>query len=142
MKKQILNCINAFTVMFLCVVSVNAQDYCFSSYHIYTNDDDKYITTNIQNDSSKVCIDIVNQEIELSLYNKEAKKWMTFALKVNSKIDIGIKPKIGTLYLCTNNAGQTCGVCIVNSDDGILIDLHDFFISDKAISCWVKSEKE
>ena len=141
MKKQLLKKIIAFTVMFLCVVSVNAQGYCFSSYHFYTNDDDKYLTTNIQNDSSKVCINEANQEIELCLYNREANKWMTFALKVNSKIDIGFKAKIGTLYMCTNNANQTCGVCIVNINEGTFIDLHNFFVSDRPMSCWVKENE-
>ena len=80
MKKQIFKRVIAFTAIFLCVVSVNAQDYCFSSYHIYTNDDDKYLTTNVQNDSTKVLINEASQEIELSLYNREANKWIGFAL--------------------------------------------------------------
>lgn len=138
MKKQILKECIAFAIMFFCHVSVNAQDYCFSSYHFYTNDDDKYLTTNVQNDSSKVCINEGNQKIELSLYNRESKKWMTFALKVNSIVDIGFKAKIGTLYICTNNANQTCGVCVVNTKEGTFIDLHDFYAGEKTISCWMK----
>lgn len=138
MKKHFFNRIVAFAVMCLCVLSVNAYEYIFSSYHIYTNDDDRYLTTNVQNDSSKVCINEENQEIELSLYNREAKKWMSFALKVNNKVDIGFKTKIGTLYMCTNNANKTCGVCIVNTNEGTFIDLHDFLVSDRSISCWVK----
>lgn len=73
MKKRFLKRCVVFAVMCLCVVSVNAKDYCFSSYHIYTNDDDKYLTQNEQNDSSKVCIDEANHEIEFSLYNQEKK---------------------------------------------------------------------
>ena len=142
MEKKLLNRIIAFVVVCLCVISVNAQEYCFSSYHIYTNDDDKYLTQNEQNDSSKVCIDEANHEIEFSLYNQETKKWMSFALKVNSKIDLGFKAKIGTLYICTNNADQTCGVCVCHTEDGVFIDLHDFFVSDRPLSCWVKSNRE
>lgn len=142
MKKQIFKRVIAFTAIFLCVVSVNAQDYCFSSYHIYTNDDDKYLTTNVQNDSTKVLINEASQEIELSLYNREANKWIGFALKVNYKIDLGIKTKIGTLYMCTNNANQTCGVCIVKTNEGTFVDFHNFYAGEKSLSCWAKSEKE
>lgn len=141
MKKQVFKKGIAFAVMCLFVVSVDAQDYSFSSYHFYTNDNDKYLTTNVQNDSSKVCINEANQEIEFSLYDRDTKKWVTFALKVNSKIDIGFKAQIGTLYMCTNNSNQTCGVCIVNTNEGIFIDLHDFFAGDQKLSCWVKSER-
>ena len=141
MKKQVLNRVVTFAVICLCVVSVYAQNYSFSSYHIYTNDDDKYLTTNIQNDSLKVCIDEVNHEIELSFYIREVKKWKTFAMQIGHKIDIGIKTKIGTLYLCVNNAGQTCGACVVNTDEGILIDLRNFYIGEQTLNCWVKLEK-
>lgn len=141
MKKQILIEYIAFAVMSLSFVSVNAQEYCFSSYHYYTNDDDKYLTTNVQNDNSKVCVDEVNKEIELSLYNREAGKWMTFPLAISYKVDIAVKTKIGTLYMCTNNTNQTCGVCIVNTEEGLLIDLHNFYGGEKSLSCWVKSEK-
>ena len=142
MKKKIIKRIVAFTVSYLCAVSMNAQVYNYLSYHIYTNDDDKYLTTNVHNDSSKVIIDKVNQKIELSLYNPEVKKWMPFSLKVNYKIDLGFKSKIGTLYMCTNNANQTCGVCIINTKEGFFIDFHDFYVGEKNISCWVKSGKE
>ena len=142
MKKQILKVCIAFAVMCLCKVSVNAQDYNFSSYHLYTNDDDRYLTTNVQNDSCKICIDETNREIELSLYNSEAEKWMTFAITISYKMDLGFTAKVGTVYICTNNANQTCGVCIVNTNDGTFIDLHDFFGGEQSLSCWVKSEKE
>lgn len=140
MKKQIFKQCIAFAVMCFCHVSVNAQVYNFSSYHIYTNDDDKYLTTNVQNDSSKVFINEENREIKLSLYNSEAKKWMTFVMNVNYKLDIGFKKKIGVLYMCTNNANKTCGVCIMNTNEGVFIDLHDFFVSDRSISCWAKEK--
>lgn len=67
---------------------------------------------------------------------------MSYALKINSKINLGFKAKIGTLYICTNNADQTCGVYVCHTEDGVFIDLHDFFVSDRPLSCWVKSNRE
>lgn len=131
-----------FLFMLFCVVAVNAQVYSSNSYHFYTSDEDKYLESNVQNDSLKICIEETNQDIELSIYNHVADKWMTFDVKIDYKLDIGFKSNIGTLYVCTNNTNQTCGVCIVNTDEGTLIDLHHFFVGEQALSCWVKSEKK
>lgn len=127
--------------MFLVTAVSYGEDYVFKSYHIYTTDEDRYVQANEQNADSKVCIDEVNKEIELSLYNREAGKWMTFPLAISYKVDIAVKTKIGTLYMCTNNTNQTCGVCIVNTEEGLLIDLHNFYGGEKSLSCWAKSEK-
>ena len=126
--------------MFLVTAVSYGEDYVFKSYHIYTTDEDRYVQANEQNADSKVCIDEVNKEIELYLYNREAGKWMTFPLAISYKVDIAVKTKIGTLYMCTNNTNQTCGVCIVNTEEGLLIDLHNFFEGPQKLSCWVKSE--
>lgn len=136
-EKRLIACF----VMLLCVLFVKSQNYSFKSYHIYTTDEDRYVQANEQNADSKVCIDEVNKEIELSLYNRETGKWMTFPLAISYKVDIAVKTKIGTLYMCTNNTNQTCGVCIVNTEEGLLIDLHNFYGGEKSLSCWVKSEK-
>ncbi len=124
-----------------CFMSVNAQVYSFNSYHIYTSDEDKYLETNVQNDSSKICINEASQVIEFGIYNHVADKWMPFNLKINYKMDLGLKKKIGTLYMCTNNANQVCGVCVLDNEEGTFIDLRHFFIGDKPLSCWVKQEK-
>lgn len=129
-----------FTVF--CFMAINAQVYSSNSYHIYTSDDDKYLDANVQNDSSKISINEINQDIKLSIYNHVADSWMTYNVKINYKVDLGVKSKIGTLYMCTNNANQTCSVCIVKTDDGTIIDLHHFVVGEQALSCWVKSEKK
>lgn len=46
----------------------HGENYAFKSYHLYITDEDKYLPTNVQNDNSKVCIDEINQEIELSRF--------------------------------------------------------------------------
>lgn len=133
--------IACFYMLLVTAVSYG-ENYVFKSYHIYTTDEDKYAQANEQNADSKVCIDEVRQEIELSLFNREEGKWMTFPLAINYKVNIEVKTKIGVLYMCTNNANQTCGVCVVNTEEGALIDLHNFYGGEKSLSCWVKSEKE
>lgn len=127
-------------VLLIPITKTYAEEYIFNSYHIYTTDEDKYSPSNICNDSSKVCIDEVNQEIELYLYNREAKKWMPFAMKVNNIVDLGIKTKIGTLYMCTNNANQPCSMCICNTEEGYSIDVHNFIIGEQPLSFWAKDD--
>ena len=140
--KKIFKKVAACAILLFCFISVKSQDYSFTSYHIYTTDEDKYLSSNVQNNNSKVCIDEVNKEIELCLFNREAGKWMTFPLAISYKMDIvGVKTKIGTLYICTNNANQTCSVCIVNTKEGTVIDLHNYYVGEKSLSCWVKLEK-
>ena len=125
-------------VLLIPTTKIYAEEYIFNSYHIYTTDEDKYSESNICNDSSKVCIDEVNQEIELYLYNREAGKWMPFGMKINHKIDLGIKAKIGTLYMCTNNANQPCSMCICNTEEGYSIDVHNFNVDERPLSFWGK----
>lgn len=130
-------------ICMLCFVTVSyGENFEFKSYHIYTADEDKYVQANEQFADSKVCIDEIKKEIGLSLYNPKLGEWMTFTVKVSYKVDLGVKTKIGTLYMCTNNANQTCGVCICNTGEGTFIDLHNFYVGEKSLNCWVRSEKE
>lgn len=85
--------------MSFCVNTIVGQNYDFKSYHLYTNGDDKYSPTNALNDDAKVCIDETKQKIELSLYNSNEKKWKSFSLKIDYFVDLGIKTKIGKLYV-------------------------------------------
>ena len=126
--------------LLFCVKVAFGENFVFNSYHFYTADENKYLTTNVQNDSSVVCIDEINQKIELKLHNPEAKQWMLFSLKVKHKIDIGSK-KIVTLYLCTNNADQECGVCVCNLTDGLFVQFYHFYEEgSQKLSYWAKIE--
>lgn len=131
-----------FLFNLFCVVAVNAQVYSSNSYHVYISDEDKYIEANVQHDSSKICIEEINQDIEFSIYNHVTRKWKSFNVKIDYKLDLGFRSNIGTLYVCTNNANQTCGVCIINTDEGTFIDLHHFFVGEQALSCWVKTDNK
>ena len=91
---KILKKLTVFLFTSFCFMSVNAQVYSFNSYHIYTSDEDKYLETNVQNDSSKICINEASQVIEFGIYNHVADKWMPFNLKINYKMDLGLKKKI------------------------------------------------
>jgi hypothetical protein len=133
--------IAVFIGMLFCVSPVVGQNYEFKSYHLYSNDEDKYSPTNVQNADAKVCINEVNQEIELSLYIPNEGKWKNFSMVINYKIDLGVKSKFGTLYMCANNIGQSCGVCVCNTKEGLFIDLHNFMMGETPLSCWVKTEK-
>lgn len=64
-----------FIGMLFCVSPVLGQNYDFKSYHLYTNDENKYSPTNALDADAKVCIDETDQEIELSLYNSNEEKW-------------------------------------------------------------------
>lgn len=76
-----------FIGMLFCVNTIVGQNYDFKSYHLYTNDENKYSLTNALNADAKVCIDETNQENELSLYNPNEKKWKSFSLKIDYFVD-------------------------------------------------------
>jgi len=133
--------IAVFIGMLFCVSPVFGQNYDFKSYHLYTNDENKYSPTNALDADAKVCIDETDQEIELSLYNSNEEKWKSFSLKIDYFVDLGFKTKIGRLYMCSNNAEQPCGVCVCNTEEGLFIDLHNFIMGETPLSCWVKTEK-
>lgn len=130
----------ACVLMLMCAIAVNSQELKFKSYHVYTTDEDKYVQSNEQLSEAKICINETNQEIVLSLYNREVDKWMPISIKIDYKVDLGVNKKIGTLYMCKNNAGHACGVCICNTDEGTFMDLHNFVEADKSLSFWMESE--
>lgn len=140
MKNRVLK-IAVFIGMLFCVSPVVGQNYDFKSYHLYSNDEDKYSPSNVHNADARVCINEANQEIELSLYFPNDGKWKPFSMRINYKADLGLKSKYGTLYMCTNNAGQPCGVCVVDTKDGLFIELHNFLAGERSLNCWVSSEK-
>lgn len=141
MQKNRVKNIAVFIGMLFCVNTIVGQNYDFNSYHLYTNGEDKYSQTNALNADAKVCIDETNEEIELSLYNPNEKKWKSFSLKIDYFVDLGFKTNIGKLYMCSNNAKQPCGVCVCNTKEGLFIDLHNFIMGETPLSCWVKTEK-
>lgn len=137
MKRFLLYRITTCFVMLMCVSYAKSQHFSFDSYHVYMTNEDKFSTTNVQNDSAKVCIDEVNQEIELCLYRKEFGKWMPISLHIDYSVDIsGPKSKIGNLYVCENAAKQRCTVLVDDTSDGVFIDFHDFM----PMNCWLKKE--
>lgn len=134
--------IAVFIGTLFCVSPVFGQNYDFKSYHLYTNDEDRYSSANTLNADAKVCIDETNQEIELSLYIPNEKKWKAFSMKINYHVDLGLTTIVGKLYMCSNNAEQPCCVCVCNTDEGLLVDLHCFFMGEKSLNCWVNAEKK
>lgn len=126
--------------LLFCANVAFGEDIVFNSYHLYMADEDQYLPTNIQNDSSVVRIDEINQKIELKLHNPEIKQWMLFSLKVKYKVDIGTN-KLVTLYMCTNNANQECGVCVCNLKDGLFVQFYHFYEEgNQKLSYWAKAE--
>jgi len=122
-------------------IAVNSQELKFKSYHVYTTEEDKYVQSNERMSEAKICINEANQEIEISLFNRQASKWMPISMKIDYKLDLGVNKKIGTLYMCKNNSGHACGVCICDTDEGTFVDLHNFIEAQKTLSCWmVKKE--
>jgi hypothetical protein len=134
--KKLLACV----LMLMCANAVNSQELKFKSYHVYTTDEDKYVQSNEQLSESKICIDETNQEIELSLFNREAGKWIPFQMKIDYKVNLGINKKNGTLYICTNNANRACSVYFSESDKGLFVELTHFFEAEKAMSCWMSCD--
>lgn len=128
-----------FIGMLFFVTPIIGQNYDFKSYHLYTTDEDKYSSTNVQNAAAKVCLDEDNQEIELSLYHPKEGSWKIITMRIYYKANLGLKSKFGTFYMCKNTSGQTCSVYISNTEEGFFIDLHNV-MQEQFSSCWVRKE--
>ena len=140
MKKSIVRrmCLCAF--MLLCTIAANAEKLKFQSYHVYTNDNDKYLQANEKLSKSIVSINEKKHEVKLSLFNSETKKWIPFVMKITYKVDLGIKTKIGTLYMCTNNNGSNCSVYVSKTKEEVFVDVHNIIEDGNVISCWMNSK--
>lgn len=123
----------------LCVLlNIQAKTYYFSSYNLYTCEEDKYLQSGHQKTFAKVSIDEKKKTVLLSLYDTGNKKWYNFPLTIKSKavLDKGI-----IAYNIINNVyaeGRSYVYVSFYRDGGLFIDVAAFNFQGDEISVWMQ----
>lgn len=108
----------------------------FSSYHLYTCEEDKYDASGYQPVSAKVTIDEENNKASLKLYDSGKDDWFTFDFRLTEKqhLQEGV-----VLYIVYNNVNQKGYLYVsANRSDGLFIDINNFVYGGNTICCWMQ----
>ena len=108
----------------------------FSSYHLYTCEEDKYDASGYQPISAKVTIDEESSMASLKLYDSGEKRWFIFAFRIDEKVHL----QEGVItYIVYNNANQRGYIYIsTNRPNGLFIDINNFVYDGETICCWMQ----
>lgn len=108
----------------------------FSSYHLYTSEDDKLDSYGYQPVSAKVTIDEENKKASLKLYDSEEKQWYPFNFRIDEKLHLQEGVITYTVY---NNANQKGYIYVsTNRPGGLFVDINNFVFNGDAICCWMQ----
>ena len=108
----------------------------FSSYHLYTSEDDKYDSYGYQPVSAKVTIDEENKKASLKLYDSGENKWYPFNFRIDEKLHLQEGIVTYTVY---NNANQKGYIYVsTNRPGGLFIDINNFVFNGDVICCWMQ----
>ena len=108
----------------------------FSSYHLYTCEEDKYDASGYQPVAATVTIDEESGKASLKLYDSGEDRWFPFNFKIDEKLNLqeGI-----ITYSVYNNVNQKAYIYIsTNRPGGIFIDINNFVYDGDAICCWMQ----
>ena len=128
-----------FSIVFLFMtMCIQAKTYYFSSYNLYTCEEDKYLQSGHQKTFAKVSIDEKKKKVLLSLYDTGNKKWYNFPLTIKNKavLDKGI-----IAYNIINNVyaeGRSYVYVSFYRDGGLFIDVAAFNFQGDEISVWMQ----
>ena len=108
----------------------------FSSYHLYTCEEDKYDANGYQPVSAKVTIDEASNAASLKLYDSGEHKWYPFDFRIDEKLHL----QEGVItYKVYNNANQVGYIYIsTNRPDGLFVDINNFTFDGNPIGCWMQ----
>lgn len=118
-------------------VSTNSEiSIDFSSYHLYTCEEDKYDEGGYQPVSAKVTINEETGKASLHLYDSGTKKWYPFTFTIDDKLNL----KEGVItYIVYNNAKQKGYIYVsTNRSNGLFIDINNFIFEGNTICCWMQ----
>lgn len=108
----------------------------FSSYHLYTCEEDKYDASGYQPVSAKVTIDEESKKASLKLYDSGENKWYPFNFRIDEKLHL--KDGVVT-YSVYNNANQKGYIYVsTNRPGGLFIDINNFVFGGDAVCCWMQ----
>jgi len=109
----------------------------FSSYHLYTCEEDKYDANGFQPVSANVTINEATSSASLKLYDSGTKQWYPFPFRIEEKIYVqeGV-----IVYKVTNNVNQIGYIYVsTNRSNGLFIDINDFSFSGNRYCCWMQA---
>ena len=108
----------------------------FSSYHLYTSEDDKFDSYGYQPVSAKVTIDEENKRASLKLYDSGDKQWYPFNFRIGEVLHLQEGVITYTVY---NNANQKGYIYVsTNRPGGLFVDINNFVVNGDAICCWMQ----
>ena len=108
----------------------------FSSYHLYSSEEDKYDEDGFQPVSANVTINEETNMASLKLYDNGNKQWYTFPFRIEEKINMqeGI-----VVYTVINNVNQVSYIYVsTNRLNGLFIDINHFSFDGTRICCWMQ----
>jgi hypothetical protein len=126
-----------FSLLYV-LLNIQAKTYYFSSYNLYTCEEDKYLQSGHQKTFAKVSIDEKKKTVLLSLYDTGNKKWYNFPLTIKSKAVLG---KGIIAYNIINNVyaeGRSYVYVSFYRDGGLFIDVSGFNYQGDEISVWMQ----
>ena len=139
----IMNKYISLIILLFCFQCAYGRTYYFMSYHIYTNEDNKYDEKGFCEVPSIVEIDENEERVILRLYTKREndKGWYSFEFSISEK-EMILKNDI-TIYLITNNIGEK-GYLYISPyrEGGLFIDINAFRFKNVNISCWMQNPQK
>ena len=111
----------------------------FSSYHLYTSEDDKYDASGYQSVAATLTIDEKSKKASLKLYDSGENKWYPFNFRIDEKLYL----KDGVItYVVYNNANQKGYIYVsTNRPGGLFVDINSFIFRGDAICCWMQENE-
>lgn len=108
----------------------------FSSYHLYTCEEDKYDASGYQPVSASVTINEETRTVSLKLYDSGTNQWYPFSFRIGDRINVqdGI-----FVYQVNNNVNQPGYIYVsTNRDKGLFLDFNSFNFNGNTICCWMQ----
>jgi hypothetical protein len=108
----------------------------FSSYHLYSSEEDKYDADGFQPVSANVTINEETNTASLKLYDSGTKQWYTFPFRIEERINMqeGV-----VVYKVINNVNQVSYIYVsTNRPNGLFIDINHFSFDGPRICCWMQ----
>ena len=133
MRKILLLIIISFSFL-----SADGKTYYFMSFHLYTNEKDKYEDEGSISSPSIVEINEDDSSVILRLYNDnvETKGWYSFSFIIIDKIYLDNNIIV---YIIHNNIGEKSYLYLSpNHVKGLFIDINNFYFNNLHVSCWMQ----
>ena len=108
----------------------------FSSYHLYSSEEDKYDADGFQPVSANVTINEETNTASLKLYDSGTKQCYTFPFRIEERINMqeGV-----VVYKVINNVNQVSYIYVsTNRPNGLFIDINCFSFDGTRICCWMQ----